>query len=221
MKKGFTLIELLIVVAIIAILAAIAVPNFLEAQIRAKVSRAKNDLRTIATAVESYYVDYNGPPIGYYELSRWDPRNMGLPTALKNEWIFSRMTSPVAYISTPPMDPFIEMGMFDGGGNLVTGDGFRLYHYQSVDTKTRLGRAHPSGGVYVEAAGRGVKWTCNSVGPSKRWKPEDWSGSRHVVGAPALLLTYPSHLMYPDLVYDSTNGTKSFGYMITSNKGMM
>ena len=62
MKKGFTLIELLIVVAIIAILAAIAVPNFLEAQTRAKVSRVKSDLRTYATAIESYAVDNNRPP---------------------------------------------------------------------------------------------------------------------------------------------------------------
>jgi prepilin-type N-terminal cleavage/methylation domain-containing protein len=46
---AFTLIELLIVVAIIAILAAIAVPNFLEAQVRSKVSRAKADMRSIAT----------------------------------------------------------------------------------------------------------------------------------------------------------------------------
>lgn len=59
MKKGFTLIELLIVVAIIAILAAIAVPNFLEAQVRSKVSRAKSDQRSLATAIEAYFVDNN------------------------------------------------------------------------------------------------------------------------------------------------------------------
>ncbi len=56
---GFTLIELLIVVAIIAILAAIAVPNFLEAQTRAKVSRVKADVRSIATALEAYRIDQN------------------------------------------------------------------------------------------------------------------------------------------------------------------
>src|SRR5437870_12866546 len=61
-KKGFTLIELLIVVAIIAILAAIAIPNFLAAQVRAKVSRAKAEMRTLATAIESYEVDNNRYP---------------------------------------------------------------------------------------------------------------------------------------------------------------
>ena len=63
MKHAFTLIELLIVVAIIAILAAIAVPNFLEAQTRAKVTRCKSDMRTIATALEAYFVDWNRYPL--------------------------------------------------------------------------------------------------------------------------------------------------------------
>ena len=56
-KYAFTLIQLLIVVAIIAILAAIAVPNFLEAQVRAKTARVKADMRTLATGMESYAVD--------------------------------------------------------------------------------------------------------------------------------------------------------------------
>ena len=62
MTRAFTLIELLIVVAIIAILAAIAVPNFLEAQVRSKVSRVKSDLRSVVTALEAYAVDRNDYP---------------------------------------------------------------------------------------------------------------------------------------------------------------
>jgi prepilin-type N-terminal cleavage/methylation domain-containing protein len=60
--KGFTLIELVIVVAIIAVLAAIAVPNLIAAQTRAKVSRVKADLRSAATCMETYAVDNNAYP---------------------------------------------------------------------------------------------------------------------------------------------------------------
>jgi prepilin-type N-terminal cleavage/methylation domain-containing protein len=63
-KKAFTLIELLIVVAIIAILAAIAIPNFLEAQTRSKVARTKADMRSLKLSLEAYRVDNNTYPEG-------------------------------------------------------------------------------------------------------------------------------------------------------------
>ena len=93
-KHGFTLIELLIVVAIIAILAAIAIPNFLAAQVRAKVSRVKADLRTVATAVESYYIDYNSYP-----------ESVPVPIVVSGtrdsaySYLPNTITTPISYIS--------------------------------------------------------------------------------------------------------------------------
>ena len=61
-QKGFTLIELLIVVAIIGIIAAIAIPNLLNAIDRGKQKRTMADVRAIATAVEAFAVDHNAYP---------------------------------------------------------------------------------------------------------------------------------------------------------------
>ncbi len=100
-SRAFTLIELLVVVAIISILAAIAVPNFLEAQIRAKISRARSDMRTIATALEAYHVDNNKYPETYIN-PRWER--------------FFPLTTPVSYITNVPGDPFC---MTDDDENVV------------------------------------------------------------------------------------------------------
>jgi type IV pilus assembly protein PilA len=55
MRKGFTLIELMIVVAIIGILAAIAIPNFIKFQARSKQSEVKSNLKAVFTAEKAYY----------------------------------------------------------------------------------------------------------------------------------------------------------------------
>ena len=64
--KGFTLVEIMIVVAIIALLAAIAVPGFLRARKRSQASRIINDLRLIDSAVDQYAIETNkktGDPV--------------------------------------------------------------------------------------------------------------------------------------------------------------
>ncbi len=61
-KKGFTIIELLIVVLIISIIAAIAIPNFMAALQRSRQRRSMSDMRTLSTAVETYKIDFSRPP---------------------------------------------------------------------------------------------------------------------------------------------------------------
>jgi prepilin-type N-terminal cleavage/methylation domain-containing protein len=61
-RKGFTLIELMIVIAIIIILAAIAIPNYLRMTERAKVSAIESDMKAIGTALEAYNTDWTHYP---------------------------------------------------------------------------------------------------------------------------------------------------------------
>lgn len=65
LSKGFTLIELMIVVAIIGILAAIAIPNFLKFQARARQSEAKTNLKAVFTASKSMYAEQGNLSCGF------------------------------------------------------------------------------------------------------------------------------------------------------------
>lgn len=94
-REGFTLIELLIVVAIIGILAAIAVPNFLNAQLRAKIARVEGDLHAMKTAIEMYHTDSNAYPPA-----------CSLEIVGDVQFRAGEIFSPVAYANVPAVDPF-------------------------------------------------------------------------------------------------------------------
>ena len=76
--KGFTLVEIMIVVAIIALLAAIAVPGFLRARKRSQASRILNDLRMIDSAVDQYAIETNrqtGDPVAVADWTNYVKKN--------------------------------------------------------------------------------------------------------------------------------------------------
>jgi len=87
-RKGFTLIELLIVVAIIGVLAGIAIPNFLSARTKAKVSREFADMRNVANGLEMIYLDNTTYPAD-------------------NNAVIAAISG---YVSSIPSDPFNPKG---------------------------------------------------------------------------------------------------------------
>ncbi|MCA9411149.1 MAG: prepilin-type N-terminal cleavage/methylation domain-containing protein [Candidatus Omnitrophica bacterium] len=99
-RQGFTLIELLIVIAIILILIAIALPNFLEAQMRARVVRSKGEIRSLVTAMEAYQIDWKIYP------SESEQDALVRNARPRDEAGLTWLTSPNAYITALPQDPF-------------------------------------------------------------------------------------------------------------------
>lgn len=87
-QRGFTLIELMIVVAIIAILAGILIPNFVNARAQAQTAACESNLRQIATALELYYADNQVYP----------PSGSAVPDTLKG-------ANGVYYLNNTPKDP--------------------------------------------------------------------------------------------------------------------
>jgi prepilin-type N-terminal cleavage/methylation domain-containing protein len=86
-RGGFTLVEIMIVVAIIALLAAIAVPGFLRARKRAQASRILNDLRLIDSAVDQYAIETNkstGATVNTADWTNYLKKNSVLYTTAKD-----------------------------------------------------------------------------------------------------------------------------------------
>jgi prepilin-type N-terminal cleavage/methylation domain-containing protein len=198
--KAFTLIELLIVVAIIAILAAIAVPNFLEAQTRAKVSCILADMRTNAVAIEAYQVDYNDVMGPGGEADNF--RNFMLWVESRNPFLSGgqarRLTTPIAYLSQVTPDVFNNF--FVGRPDLKFVS-FGYVHYgrhpstDAIIWQSGLPMSH----IAQVYPGRKWRWKMQSSGPDLRWNrgPDGISDAPEDGGL--------------DGIYDPTNGTISAG----------
>lgn len=183
--RGFTLIELLIVVAIIGVLAAIAVPNFIGAQIRAKMAKATADMKALGTAVEMYRLDHNVYPCDGQE-----------PKCLFNwNWQNFRLTTPIAYIASIPQDPYAEL----------TESGH--YWYTTVEGYGGVrapGRAQSVKGrnnvrLYDPPRDR-FKFGFISAGPDRMWEWDRPANSAYVG-------TFAGDVLY----YDTSNGLTSQG----------
>ena len=116
-ESGFTLIELLIVIAIIGILAAIAIPNLLNAVQRGKQKRTMSDMRSLATAIEAYAVDNNVYPIAAC--------GGGLYTTIGSQVTTGSFTllSPT-YIAQPPVSD--GWGHFNYYGTGLNGTAYNI-----------------------------------------------------------------------------------------------
>lgn len=215
-RRGLSLIELLVATGIVATLAAIALPNLLDAQTRGKVAAAKAAARSVANALEAYAVDHR-----HYPPTR--PIFPDDPLALLADSQLEALTTPIAYASLAALrDPF-RLGdqaaeYRSAPGRLLPEDtppnpdqSLLYFEYGSLMART--------GWECLERKGAGVV----SLGPDGRdsfgaYRPFeqdcfDWLFSYGYPGGasdPALLgLSLPRSPI--DTVYDPTNGLASEG----------
>ncbi len=212
-RKAFTLIELLIVIAIILILISIALPNFLEAQVRAKVTKIKGEFKGLETALESYAVDWKTYPIYLDSNKSWHFA----------AWIALRpLTTPNKYITsnTSFYDPF-------NGNDSVDDRSWDPAYYQSyrwgyykmsgpIDSKLRIPTTGSPALTFGDGLGvvPGSNTACVwSFGPSHRNTLPEWAVSLWWQAKRKGQVNQRAEVAL-NKIYNPTNGTSSSGAIV-------
>lgn len=181
-KRGFTLVELMIVVAIMGILAAIAIPNFIKFQARSKQSEAKTNLKGVFTAEKSYFAEFDtfkadfgtigfvperGNRYAYYLASSptsWQTRNLEAAGSISNANGIAVDNYRIAGATAQPSLP--ALGVTAGTGLGLTAPGsvsgsngsFLAAAAGTVDNDTQLDVWAIASHTFSKAAG-----TCNAA----------------------------------------------------------
>ncbi len=147
---AFTLIELLIVIAIILILVSIALPNFLDAQLRAQVTKVKGELRGIGEAMEAYHLDFGDYPASQRE---------GITRVRELAGLFW-LTSPTKHIYSVPSDPFSP----------------KRVSSSIQETPYLLSGIKKGGATNPESL---ITWVLYSYGPDSKYSEYGWYGAHY------------------------------------------
>ena len=215
-RLGFTLIELLIVIAIILILISIALPNFLEAQIRARVVNSQGELRSLETAIISYSLDHKRHMADGSELAQ---AGFAINSSEGDRFVYSQLTTPTAYVKAIPLDEFnsADRAVDDAGAGAGSRNSANnVYRYYAARWRC-LASGHkspnPLGEACTAANSRGIvfsypfdpdlafagRWIVVSPGPDRSHGYGEW-----IMYKPQLQAGNPR-------TYSPTNGTVSYG----------
>lgn len=197
MRKGFALIELLLVLALIGVLTAIAVPRFTEHQYRTKLARVKSDMRTLATALEAYKTDrgaypWDGQTSAYSPSSPAVYYGTDIQTQFGAAHFNNMLTTPVAYVTSAYwQDPYSNTRPFFSG-------------YRFVNIEGTYNPAYPPYAPfyqrYVAVLGA---WQILSAGPDSVTGPMSCA---------------PYGLFWVTVPYDPTNGVVSSGDIVWTHR---